>query len=185
MAALASMCVHAAVLVLPLGFAAGERAFRPMLGGMPLKVALAPPEARAIVAAVPRAPNEGANRAHQPKRPQPVGNATEASGIRPPAAVYFAAAQLTEQAHPLAPLPLDLLRRVVVRPGSAELTLLIDEAGQVAGVEVKSATLPPAAITRAEEVLRSASFAPGRIGDAAVKSRLGITIRIEDQIAAN
>ena len=111
---------------------------------------------------------------------QPVPDRAPAKPKAAPA-IFFDPSQLTERPKPLTRPPLELLHSVLARGGTAELLLSIDETGSVTGVDIDSATLPPAVAERAAQIFATVRFSPGRIDGNAVKSRVRITVGAEER----
>mgnify|MGYP001569028101 CR=1 FL=1 len=188
-AALGSLCLHAAVLSLPLGGAPRERGFPLSSTARTIRATLRPlvpeptraPDPSHAVADV-RAPaatgrvagTEAAQATTSGPGPQ------SASALAIPA-TFFDPSRLTEIPRPLEEPALDLLLPILSRPGVARLILLIDESGRVTSVEIESATLPQNVAQRAADIFAGLRFSPGRIGSSAVKSRVRITVGAEER----
>ncbi len=188
-AALGSLCLHAAVLSLPLGGAPGERGLPLLSSGRTIRATLRPlipeptrapdpshavAEIRAPVATGRAAGTEAAQATTSGPSPQ------SASALAIPA-TFIDPSRLTEIPRPLEEPPVDLLLPILARPGVARLILLIDESGRVTSVEIDSATLPPEAAERAAAIFAGVRFSPGRIGSLAVKTRVRITVGAEER----
>ena len=188
-AALGSLCLHAAILSLPLGGAQGERGVSFSPAGRAIRATLRPLAAEAAFAAEPLervaetraqaasegAPGKDSARSTTSEAPR------QAAGVVAIPASYLDPSQLTELPHPLEEPPLDLLLPLLARPGVARLILYIDESGRVASVDVESATLPPNVAQSAAQIFAGVRFSPGRIGISAVKSRVRITVGAEER----
>ena len=102
--------------------------------------------------------------------------AAEPAGTIPVAATYFKASQLTEIPRPLSEPRLEPVERLLGSAGRMRMTLYIDEWGQVAAIDVHSATLPEPVVAQAAAIFSNVRFSPGRIGSFAVKSQVGIEL---------
>lgn len=190
---LGSLCLHAAILALPLGGAIKERGLAVSSAGRAIRAFLRPQAAPEPVRVPdlpqpmgefhrPAAPEpRGRSEPAQPEKPPPSGASRESTSAVAIPATFFDPWQLTEPPRPLREPPLDLLHPILARPGFAILVLYIDESGRVASVEIDSATLHPAAAERAAAIFGGLPFSPGRIGSHAVKSRVRITIGAEER----
>lgn len=190
---LGSLCLHAAILALPLGGAIKERGLAISSAGSAIRAFLRPQAAPEPVRVPdlpepvgefrpPAAPEpEQRKEPAQPEQPVPSGASRESTSVVAIPATFFDPWQLTEPPRPLREPPLDLLHPVLARPGVAILVLYIDESGRVASVEIDSATLPPATAERAAAIFGGLPFSPGRIGATAVKSRVRITVGAEER----
>ena len=117
----------------------------------------------------------------QPVQPVVPGASREPTNVAAIPAIFPDPSQLTEIPRLLEEPALDLLLSILARPGVARLVLSIDESGGVASVEIESATLPPAVAERAAAIFAKVRFSPGRIGNVAVKSRVRITVGVEER----
>jgi len=189
-AALGSLCLHAAILSLPLGGAPGERGLSLSSTARTIRATLRPlipeparaPEPSPAVAEIPAPAATGraaGNDAVQTATPTVQGSSSTSALAIP--ATFLDPSQLTENPKPLAEPPLDLLLPILSRPGVARLILNIDESGRVASVEIESATLPQNVAQRAADIFAALRFSPGRIGSSAVKSRVRITVGAEER----
>ena len=191
-AALASLCLHAALLSLPLGGPHRERGFAVSAAGSAIRAFLRPHVAEpvpvaelaeAVAAPAPRPPASPEPVAHKDVKPEPVaprGGRESPSAVAIPA-TFIDPSQLSEKPRPLAEPPLDLLHPILASPGIVRLILYIDESGNVTSTEIDSATLPLPAAERAAEIFAALRFSPGRIDGAAVKTRVRITVGAEER----
>ena len=131
-------------------------------------------ELRAPAATEPEARNDAAQDSASR------ANRQSASIVAIPA-TFLDPSQLTEIPRPLEEPPLHRLLPILARPGVARLILNIDESGNVASVEIDSATLPPDAAEHAAAIFASVRFSPGRIGSMVVKTRVRITVGVEER----
>lgn len=195
-AALGSLLIHAALLSLPLGETqrSGRTAIK---AGSTIHAFLRPPPAEpTAVVATPAAPpkieeavTEPAPPVPRPRAsPQPQEAETSASNARPAPipATYFDPSRLTEPPRPLEEPPVDRLLRMMARPGVANLVLYIDETGTVTSAEIdESSTLPPAVNEQAAALFRAIRFSPGRIDGTPVKTRVRITLGLQERTPQN
>ncbi len=171
---LGSVCLHAALLAVPLGMQAGEgflaqdryRTLHATLRALPAvssESVSEPPPSEQLPEA-PAAPADDTRAVEQP------------AGALPVSATYFKASQLSEIPRPLAEPSLAEIERMVASTGTVRMTLYIDEWGRVTAIDVQSATLPQEVAVRAAAIFSHVPFSPGRIGRFAVKSQIGITV---------
>jgi hypothetical protein len=132
----------------------------------------------------PTAVREPAPRREPKQEPRPSVERAPASPTAAPA-IFYDPSQLTQPPRPLSEPPLELLHSVLARAGTVQLVLYIDEAGNVASVDVDSATLPPAAAQRAAAIFATVRFSPGTIDGTAVKTRVRITVGAEERKKEN
>jgi hypothetical protein len=163
LAGLVSIALHTALLTLPLGTL-----------GSPREGSASPPRSvltASITAAAPRA----ATPVPQPVRTEMPAQAPLALAASPPLP-YFKLSQLSEAPRALAEPPLELLQSIVKQAGAVNLRLFIDEAGNVAQIDVESASLPAEATMRAVAIFSHMRFTPGKIGRFSVKSQIPVTV---------
>jgi len=98
------------------------------------------------------------------------------AGIVPLPDDYLDARELSELPRPLADPRLAEIERIVSRAGEIRMVLFIDESGKVVAIDVRSSTLPGDAVASAVSIFSEVPFSPGRVGGAAVKSRIRITV---------
>lgn len=182
-AALISLGLHAAMLVLPLGVRGGQ-GFMQRDAASILHASFRPPPAVASLAPVLSSAAEdkaaAAPQSVEADKPLPDPAAEAPAGTLSVAATYFKASQLTEIPRPLAEPPLDSIERLIAGEGAVRMTLYIDEWGQVTAIDVRSATLPDPVVRQAAAIFSHVPFSPGRIGRFAVKSQIGITVGAAD-----
>lgn len=193
LAALGSVCLHAAILSLPVGGLMGGWGASPSSEDVPIRATLRPtPDQTVGTAANADAPEPS----QVPATAAPAKPLADVAPVaetirREPADVvtipgaYVDARQLTELPKPLAEPPLDMLLSILARPGVARLILFIDQSGRVTSVEVDSTTLPPEATERAVAIFSGVRFSPGLIGNLAVRSRIPITVGAEERKAGS
>lgn len=117
---------------------------------------------------------------HAGQTPEVTASRESASAFAIPA-TFLDPSQLTEIPRPLEEPPLDLLLPILARPGVARLIVNIDESGRVNSVKIDSATLPQEAAEGAAAIFARVRFSPGRIGGVAVKSRVRVTVGVEQR----
>ena len=193
-AALGSLCLHAALLSLPLGGGAqAERGFSPLTAGRTIRATLRPaiPEPIRVPDASQTVAELHAPAATEPAAREPAAQDPASRANRPPAsliaipATFLDPSQLTEVPRPLEEPPVHRLLPILARPGVARLVLNIDERREVQSVTIDSATLPQETAAAAAAIFASVRFSPGRIGSQAVKSRVRITVGAEERNAGD
>lgn len=95
-----------------------------------------------------------------------------------PAPRYYRSSELTVRARVLDDLP-ESFSIEGVPAQNVILRLYIDEAGAVDRVEPERSFLPEAQGRRLEAAFARLRFAPGRLGELAVKSQMRIEVRLE------
>ena len=173
-AVLGSLCLHAALLSVPLGLQGGE-GFLPQAPNRTLHATLRVlpvVSTESVPAQLPQEPLPEATAAPADDAPK----AEPPAGALPVSTAYFKASQLTEIPRPLTEPPLGDLERMVASTGTIRMTLFIDERGRVTAIDVTSATLPQEIAARAAAIFSHVPFSPGRIGRFAVKSQIGVTV---------
>jgi hypothetical protein len=111
-------------------------------------------------------------------QPQQAAPPAPAPPLQPPAEpVYVPRGQLTRAPQPLAevdvPFPQDVSGLVDLR---VQVSLFIDETGQVRRVQFDSAAVPPAFARAVVDTFTRARFSPGEIGRAPVPSQIRIEV---------
>lgn len=113
--------------------------------------------------------------------PPPTANVASAPASLLPQPYYYRRSELTAPPHILSDPGLDDPQRFpTTSPGQLEIRVFLDENGHVDEVAILSSTLPDDWTNLAVEAFRTARFAPGRLGNAAVRTQIRIMVGIGD-----